>query len=51
MTRKLFIHNPLNCSFDEALRRVANEQKPNELHSVAKPFVKWAAGKDCQRIK
>jgi DNA adenine methylase len=44
MTRQRKIHEPIDVSFDEVLKSVADEQKP-VIHPAARPFLKWVGGK------
>jgi len=39
------IHKPINLSFDEVLKSIADENKPLPLETTARPFLKWAGGK------
>jgi DNA adenine methylase len=39
------IHQPLEHTFDEVLRGIADEQRPLEQTLNAKPFLKWVGGK------
>ena len=41
----LHIHAPLPHTFDEILRGVADEQRPQRQTLGAKPFIKWVGGK------
>lgn len=44
MGRKPKIHKPINLSFDETLKAIADENIP-EKSFTAKPFIKWVGGK------
>lgn len=45
MVREKKYHEPLGVSFDSALGAIANENRPEEIITTARPFLKWVGGK------
>jgi DNA adenine methylase len=45
MSRKQKMHESLPLPFDQVLAAIADENKPTEISSTARPFVKWVGGK------
>lgn len=45
MGRDKKYHEPLGVGLDEALKAIADENKPEEITLAARPFLKWVGGK------